>query len=333
MTRDLTKHTFETLYSDPKQISDFYKISLNDAKLYRRVSAYFSNDVFKFLKKGLPEFVKHDGYFQLVLSKEIKADTIDEIERGYSQKEQQKYALLSKDEILKELDLICNTDDVSIFSFLIAIGKLDVKIAYKKVGNVHDKFGLITDGLHNLAYIGSNNFTTNAIQNNDEAFQVTIDWDGPSKRELDVIARLDNLFNSYWNNQKKDVITIALPDPLITKMIGEIDYEYVKKYKEVTDFVRLDIDENGLINIFTNVDPKELFTFKNFRNYKNFIIKEGNNYILQNVTKVPEINQFCNKVKSVCEEMNIGYYLTYKLSNFFDLRVHDYEQLKELGEK
>lgn len=162
---------------------------------------------------------------------------------------------------------------------------------------------------------------------------MTIDWDGPSKRELDVIARLDNLFNSYWNNQKKDVITIALPDPLITKMIGEIDYEYVKKYKEVTDFVRLDIDENGLINIFTNVDPKELFTFKNFRNYKNFIIKEGNNYILQNVTKVPEINQFCNKVKSVCEEMNIGYYLTYKLSNFFDLRVHDYEQLKELGEK
>lgn len=50
-----------------------------------------------------------------MLSKEIKADTIDEIERGYSQKEQQKYALLSKDEILKELDLICNTDDVSIF--------------------------------------------------------------------------------------------------------------------------------------------------------------------------------------------------------------------------
>ena len=39
MTRDLTKHTFETLYSDPEQIADFYKISLNDAKLYRRVSA------------------------------------------------------------------------------------------------------------------------------------------------------------------------------------------------------------------------------------------------------------------------------------------------------
>ena len=333
MNRDLTKHRFETLYSDPKQISDFYKISLNDAKLYRRVSAYFSNDVFKFLKKGLPEFIKHDGYFQLVLSKEIKADTIDEIERGYTQKEQQKYALLSKDEILKELDTICNTDDISIFSFLIAIGKLDVKIAYKKVGNVHDKFGLITDGLHNLVYIGSNNFTTNAIQNNDEAFQVTIDWDGPSKRELDVIAKLDNLFNSYWNNQKEDVITIDLPDPLITKMIGEIDYEYVKKYKEVTDFVRLDIDDNGLINIFTNVDPKLLFTFKNFRNYKNFIIKDGNNYILQNVTKIPEIYQFCNKVKSVCEDMNVGYYLTYKLSNFFDLRVHDYNQLKKLGEK
>lgn len=333
MTRDLTKHSFETLYIDPEQISDFYKTSLNDAKLYRRVSAYFSNDVFKLLKKGLPEFIRHDGYFQLVLSKEIQVDTINEIEKGYAQKEQQKYALLSNEKILKELDSICDTNDVSIFSFLIAIGKLDVKIAYKKVGIVHDKFGLITDGVHNLAYIGSNNFTTNAIQSNDEAFQVTIDWDGPSKRELDVIARLYNLFNSYWNNQKKDVITIDLPDPIITKMISEIDYDYVKKYKEVTDFVRLDIDDNGLIHIFTNVEPKSLFTYKNFRNYKSFIEKDGNTYILKNITKIPEIYQFCNKVKDICSDMNIGYYLTYKLNNFIDLRVHDYKQLQELGKK
>lgn len=333
MTRDLTKYNFETLYSSPQQISNFYKTSLSDAKLYRRVSAYFSNDVFKFLKKGMPEFIKHDGYFQLVLSKEIKAETIDEIERGYSQKEQQKYALLSKEEILKELELICNTDDISIFSFLIAIGKLDVKIAYKKIGNVHDKFGLITDGVHNLAYMGSNNFTSNAIQNNDEAFQVTIDWDSPSKRELDFISKLDTLFTAYWNNQKEDVITIELPDPIITKMINEIDYEYVKKYKEVTDFIRLDIDENGLINIFTNLNENELFTYKNFRTYKQFIVKENDNYILKNVTKIPEIHQFCKKVKYLCNELNVGYYLTYKLNNFLDLRVHDYEMLKEIGEK
>lgn len=333
MTRDLTKYNFETLYSSPQQISDFYKTSLSDAKLYRRVSAYFSNDVFKFLKKGLPEFIKHDGYFQLVLSKEIKTETIDEIEKGYSQKEQQKYALLSKEEIIKELEQICNTDEISIFSFLIAIGKLDVKIAYKKIGNVHDKFGLITDGVHNLAYMGSNNFTTSAIQDNDEAFQVTIDWDSPSKRELDFISKLDTLFTAYWNNQKEDVITIDLPDPIITKMINEIDYEYVKKYKEVTDFIRLDIDENGLINIFTNLDQNELFTYKNFRIYKQFIVKENKNYILKNVTKIPEIYQFCEKVKNLCNELNVGYYLTYKLNNFIDLRVHDYAVLKEIGEK
>lgn len=333
MTRDLTKYNFETLYSSSQQISDFYKTSLSDAKLYRRVSAYFSNDVFKFLKKGLPEFIKHDGYFQLVLSKEIKTETIDEIEKGYSQKEQQKYALLSKEEIIKELEQICNTDDISIFSFLIAIGKLDVKIAYKKVGNVHDKFGLITDGVHNLAYMGSNNFTANAIQNNDEAFQVTIDWDSPSKRELDFISRLDALFTAYWNNQKENIITIDLPDPLITKMINEIDYDYVKRYKEITDFIRLDIDKNGLINIFTNLNESELFTYGNFRTYKQFIVKDNENYVLKNVTKIPEIYQFCEKVKKLCNELNVGYYLTYKLNNFLGLRVHDYKALKEKGEK
>ena len=333
MSRDLTKHNFETLYSTPQQIADFYKISLNDAKLYRRVSAYFSNDVFKFLKKGMTEFIKHDGYVQLILSKEINFDTIDEIIKGYTQKEQQKYAILSKEEIVKELELICDTDEISIFSFLIAIGKLDVKIAYKKVGKVHDKFGLITDGKHNLAYMGSNNFTSNAIQNNDEAFQVTIDWDNPSKRELDFISKLDTLFTEYWNNQKEDVITIDLPDPIITKMIAEIDYEYVKKYKEVTDFIRLDIDDKGSINIFTNLDDKELFTFKNFNAYKQFIVKKDKNYILRNVTKINEIHQFCEKVKKLCEELNVGYYLTYRLSNFFDLHVHDYDELRVLGER
>lgn len=333
MTRDLTKYNFETLYSTSQQINDFYATSLNEAKLYRRVSAYFSNDVFKFLKKGLPEFIKHDGYFQLVLSKEIKAETINEIIKGHTQKEQQKYALLSKDEIIKQLELICDTEEISIFSFLIAIGKLDVKVAYKKIGNVHDKFGLITDGIHNLAYIGSNNFTSSAIQYNDEAFQVTIDWDEPSKRELDFLSKLDTAFNEYWNNQKEDVITIELPDPLISKMINEIDYEYVKKYKEITDFIRLDIDDNGLINIYTNLDTKKLFTFKNFRTYNQFIEKKDNNHILKNVKKIPELYQFCQIVKNICKELKIGYYLTYKLSNFFDLHVHDYEKLKEVGEK
>ena len=333
MNRNLTKYNYDTLYSTPQQIAEFYNICLSEAKLYRCVSAYFSNDVFKCLKKGLSKFIKHDGYFQLILSKEIKAETICEIENGYKQKEQQKYALLSKEEILRELESICNIDDISIFSFLIAIGKLDVKIAYKRIGNVHDKFGLISDGKHNLAYMGSNNFTSNAIENNDEAFQVTIDWNDPSKRDLDFISKLDKLFLQYWNNQKEEVITIELPDPLITRMINKIDYDYVKKYIEITDFVRLDIDEKGQINIFTNLNDNELFTYSNFRTYSQFIVKEEGIHVLKNITKVTEIEKFCKKTKELCNELNVGYYLTYKLNNFLELHVHNYEELKEIGKK
>lgn len=333
MSRDLRKYTYKTLYSSPQEIEEFYKNSLTDAVLYRRVTAYFSNDVFKFLKKGLPEFIKNDGYFQLILSKEISCDTIDEIEKGYTLKEDKTYALLSKEKIMSELENICSTDKISIFSFLIAIGKLDVKIVYKKNGIMHDKFGLISDGLHNLAYMGSNNFTSNAIQNNDEAFQVTIDWDEPSMRELSFIAELDRLFTSYWNNKKEDVITVDLPDPIITKMINEIDYEYVKNYIEITEFIRLDITDDGLISIFTNLNDKDLFTYKNFKTYKQFIFKEVNRHVLYNIRKTPEIYQFCNKVKILCDELNVGYYQTYKLSKFLDLHVRDYEKFKIIGSK
>ncbi len=331
MTSDLTKYNFSTLYSSPVEISNFYKYALCDAKLYKRITAYFSNNVFSHLKKGLPEFINHDGYFQLVLSKDIDAEVINNIEKGYSLKEKQKYALLSKSEIMNELDSICVANDISIFAFLIAIGKLDVKIAFKKKGIIHDKFGLISDGVHNLAYIGSNNFTENAIINNDEAFQVTIDWDGPSKRELSFISQLHTLFDNYWDNQKEDVITVELPDPVIMKMIKNIDYEDVKKYISQTDYIKLDIDDNNVMSIATNLDPKELFVYNNFKIYNRFIKLENDKYILKNISKVTELYEFSEFVKKMCQKLNVGFYLSYRLNNFFDLRVHDYDELRIKG--
>ncbi|MEG1739259.1 MAG: SNF2-related protein [Bacilli bacterium] len=331
MSKDLSNHNFKTLYSSPQEITDFYKESLTDAKLYKRITAYISNDVFKHLKKGLPEFIKNDGYFQLILSKEISADTIDEIEFGYTLKEDCKYILLSNREIVAELEKICYSEEIGLFSFLIAIGKLDVKISFKKIGIVHDKFGLITDGYHNLAYMGSNNFTNNAMSYNDEAFQVTIDWDNPSNRELEFISKLDELFDSYWNNQKEDVITVELPDPIITKMINSIDYDYIKKYQKITDFIRMDINIDGLLTIFTNMDEKKIFTYKNFKIFNKFIVSIDNIHVLQNITKSPEIFEFCNVVKKLCKELEIGYYETYRLNKYLDLHVRDYPSLKKLG--
>lgn len=202
MSKDLTKYTFKTIYSNQKDVESFYSNALNNASLYKRVSAYFSLGIISYLKKGLVDFLNNDGYMQLIISIDVSPDIIKIINNSYLQKQEKQLDLLSKKEIIEQLKEIINQEDSDIFGFLIAIGKLDIKLVYKLNGIVHDKFGIISDSTHSLVYIGSNNFTEQATKSNDEAFQVTIDWDEPSKRELETINELNKLFDDLWNNKK-----------------------------------------------------------------------------------------------------------------------------------
>ena len=69
---NLTKLQFKTIYSEPAEVADFYSKALRQARVYKRVSAYFSFGIFNYLKKGLPDFINNDGYMQLILSKNLK---------------------------------------------------------------------------------------------------------------------------------------------------------------------------------------------------------------------------------------------------------------------
>lgn len=334
MINDLTKQDFKSIYSNQEDVETFYTTALRCAKIYKRMSAYFSVGIFKHLKKGLKEFINNDGYMQLIISQEIDSDILRLINKSYLLKEEQKNILLSRTEIMEKINELIDQDEADIFSYLIAIGKLDIKIAYKTRGIVHDKFGLISDGVHNLAYIGSNNFTENAATFNDEAFQVTIDWDNPSKRELDVIDKLNDLFDKMWLNQKKDVITLDLPDPILTKMIENIDYNKIRKIKKNFEFVRLDLDENRNFIITSNIDLTKYFTYKNLREYSNpsFLSKTSKGYILKNITQTVELYDFKKLVFDLFEKEGISCYITKRTSDFFELNYRDYSELAEIGE-
>ena len=39
---NLTKLQFKTIYSEPAEVADFYSKALRQARVYKRVSAYFS---------------------------------------------------------------------------------------------------------------------------------------------------------------------------------------------------------------------------------------------------------------------------------------------------
>lgn len=335
MNNDLTKCNFRSIYSSQKDVEQFYCSALINASLYKRVSAYFSLGIFSYLKKGITDFLKNDGYMQLIISIDIEPDILKLINRSYMEKEEKKHMLLSKKEILEQISKIVKQKDSDIFAFLIAIGKLDIKLVYKLKGIVHDKFGIISDGKHNLVYIGSNNFTEAAASNNDEAFQVTIDWDEPSKREINTINELNSLFEELWNNDKDDVITVELPDPVVSEMIDNINYANIKAITKETKYVRLDLDENDNIVITSNIDLKPYLTYKQIGEFcsNSFLKKEEKCYRLTNIDRVIEKKEFYDKLKSALEKDGLKLYLTKRANDFFRLNYRDYEIMAQAGRK
>lgn len=328
---NLTKLQFKTIYSEPAEVADFYSKALRQARVYKRVSAYFSFGIFNYLKKGLPDFINNDGYMQLILSTEIDKETIDEINKGYRLKQDQKNALLSKKEIIETIQSLSNEDNASLFAYLIAVGKLDIKIACKMKGIVHDKFGCISDGVHGLVYVGSNNFSENGVRNNDELFTVTIDWDSPSKREIETITDVNRLFDDMWGNKKDGVITIDMPDPVVEEMINKIDYEEIKSIKKNPDFIRLDINDDKEIILTSNINISNLMVYRNIGEYISFLRNNGKDFRIHGLDRTTEIFNFKTIMNNVCEQNNLSFYLTKRASDYFDLHYRNYNELALKG--
>ncbi len=333
MSKDLSKVNFKTIYFKQKDVEEFYTNALKNANIYKRISAYFSIGIFKYLKKGIPDFIKNDGYMQLILSEDIDPLTIKMINKGYSDKTNT--ILTSKSEILNKINKYCEQDDVNLFAYLIAVGKLDVKLVYKLKGIVHDKFGIISDGAHNLIYIGSPNFTEAAAGINDEAFQVTIDWDNPSKRELSSINDLDNLFDEIWNNKKEDVITVDLPDPVINELVEKVNYDKIKKVIENPNYIRFDLNKESEVLLTSNVDIKQFLNYKNIGEFSSdyFLVAQNKGHILKNVSRIDEIEQFRFKIEKICQDNNLSFFLTKSAKDYFELHLRNYEKLAKEGTK
>ena len=328
---NLTKLKFNTIYSEPAEIADFYSKALKQARVYKRVSAYFSFGIFNYLKKGLPEFINNDGYMQLILSTEIDKETIDEINKGYKLKQDRRNLLLSKKEIIDTIKSLSNEDNASLFAYLIAVGKLDIKIACKMKGIVHDKFGCISDGVHGLVYVGSNNFSENGVKNNDELFTVTIDWDSPSKREIKLINDVNKLFDDMWANKKNGIITLDMPDPAVEELIEKIDYEEIKTIKKNPDFIRFDINEDKEIVLTSNINIGNLMVYRNIGGYISFLRNSEKDFRIHGLDRATEIYRFKTIIENVCEKNNLSFYMTKRASDFFDLHYRNYDELALKG--
>lgn len=180
-------------------VEDFYNPVLIETVQYDRVSGYFSSKALAAYAKGLSGLVSNNGKFRLIISSSISEEDFELIKEGYSLREEVRDELLER---LNENPL--NPEEkmnLHNLAHLIALGYVDIKIGFVKVGIFHSKYGVCKDNEGDIIYFsGSNNETYSAIVHNYESFDVTTTWQS-SEFDQKKIFKAQKHFELLWNDK------------------------------------------------------------------------------------------------------------------------------------
>lgn len=104
-------------------------------------------------------------------------------------------------------------------SFLLAVGRIEIKIALMKDALFHPKAWVFQIGHGGLAAHGSSNMTNPGIRRNYEQVAVAKAWAEPTQRY--VVDKLTNRFERLWRDEDSDCFVLPLPDAIRAQVLRE----------------------------------------------------------------------------------------------------------------
>jgi superfamily II DNA or RNA helicase len=258
-------------------LQDFYVPALRESVKYDRAVGFFSAGMLSYAAQGLSAFVENDGKMRLIIGGELQPKDAQAIEEGYATREiSQKFGA----EFLETIGRV--TDDIfqrrlELLSWLIACGRLDIKVALKQRGMYHEKIGIFTDADNDkIVFQGSANETTNALlpDFNFESITVFQSW----REELEGYFQPFMFgFENLWENRTLNTHVIDFPEAAKEKLISIAN----KHPKPINATIELDLWEklqNSRNNI---VDDSHLPHIPKTFNGGKFEIREHQRLALQ----------------------------------------------------
>ena len=219
MLRDLN---FKGVYKSDQDniLDDFYLKALTTANSYDRAVGFFSASTISYAAQALSVFVRSGGNIRLILGAFSDKDDLAAVSEGYRQKE------VSEKIGHELLTLIADVSDelfqnrFDTLSWLVAHGRLEVKIALRQRGMYHDKVGIIGDEAGDkIVFAGSANESTNALlpTHNYESINVFPTW----RSELeDWYEPHIASFERLWKNESEATAVIDIPTAVKEKLIS-----------------------------------------------------------------------------------------------------------------
>lgn len=243
---------YETSTSD---VNDKLVIPLlSNSKLYRRGVGYFSASWIQLVSKGLLKIVENNGKIQLITSPKMSDEEWNAIRTG---------TMAQKDELLKEIikktiddefQVADRKEALNLFSWLIADGIIELKIAIckKNNGDYHDKLAIFEDFNNNVVVLhGSLNDSLQATFNG-EGITTFRSW---IPGQDDYICEHVKRFDEMWN-QENDFYEIFSAPEAITKVFKEYAYSNERPYKvkqnQKKQIEKRDYQEEAVKNLKNN---------------------------------------------------------------------------------
>lgn len=234
-------------------LKNFYIPVLKESVKYYRLAGFFSSSALAAAAKGIKGFLENDGEMFLVCSANFSEKDIAALKEGVKKPEK-----IIKDIANSEINNIPNEfikNNVKLLSWMIATGKLKIKIALVKDnhGNVltgdqianrgifHPKVGIVEDAEGNqISFSGSNNESLAAWLENIDRFKTFRNWGDTF--EKNSFKSDYNDFMNFWNGKAKRTIIYDLPEAIEKQLIKiaprnqtELETIYEKIVKEYED--------------------------------------------------------------------------------------------------
>jgi superfamily II DNA or RNA helicase len=200
-------------------LEDFYIPALSTSVKYDRAVGYFSAGMLSYAAQGLSAFINNKGQIRLIIGGELQLQDKHAIQEGYDLRE---ITRRIGDEIIETIDRV---DDalfyrrLELLSWLIASGRLDIKLALKQKGMYHEKIGIFTDADGDkVVFQGSANETISGLlpDFNFESINVFQCW----REELkEYFSPYILGFEDLWQNKSPNTLVLDFPEAAKEKLI------------------------------------------------------------------------------------------------------------------
>ena len=192
-------------------LRDFYIPALLRSTAYDRAVGFFSAQMLSLAAQGVSALLEKNGLIRLVVGAALRPEEEHAIREGYLQKEV--YERIGREfcVVMENIADGLTRNRLETLSWLVAGGKLQIRVAVRRRGMFHDKVGVLTDENGDmLVFQGSANETPHALlpDFNFESISVFQSWRPELRDHFDAHK---GTFDRLWANRVRDTLVVEFP--------------------------------------------------------------------------------------------------------------------------